>query len=104
MQEVVEVGVGDGVAGLGPVEEGAPAISEQGVDAAARKLAPLELQREGERDAPRPIGGPDLAQSAVDKVNVVLLGDRAAVGRPGAVTDDAGVELEHSQYIECPSN
>ena len=42
VQEVVEVGVGDGVAGLGPVEEGAPAISGQGVDAAARKLAPLE--------------------------------------------------------------
>ena len=44
MQEVVEVGVGDGVAGLGPVEEGAPAISEQGVEAAARKLAPLDLR------------------------------------------------------------
>ena len=104
VEEVVEVGVGDGVASLGPVEEGAPAFSEQGVDAAVGELAPLELQRKDERDAPRPIAGPNLAQSAIDEVNVVLLCDRAAVGRPGAVTDDAGVELEHSQYIECPSN
>ena len=93
MQEVVEVGVGDGVAGLGPVEEGAPAISEQGVNAAARKLAPLKVQRNGECDAPRPIAGPDLAQGAVDEVDVVLLGDRAAIGLPGAVADNASVEL-----------
>ena len=102
MQEVVEVGVGDGVASLGPVEEGAPAISEQGVDAAVGELAPLELQRKDERDAPRPIAGPNLAQSAIDKVNVVLLCDRAAVGRPGAIADDGGVDLGEDHQTKSP--
>ena len=93
MKEVVEVRVGDGVASLGPVEDWLPAGGKQGVDAAARKLAPLEVHRNGECDAPRPVTGPNLAQSAVNEVDIVLLCDGAAVGRPGAVTDNASIEL-----------
>ena len=45
------------------------------------------------RDEPRPVAGADLAQGGVDEVDVVLLRDGAAVGLPGAVADDGGVEL-----------
>ena len=45
------------------------------------------------RDKPRPVAGADLAQGGVDEVDVVLLRNGAAVGLPGAVADDAGVEL-----------
>ena len=39
VKEVVEVQVGDGIAGLGPVEKGAPPVLEQGVDAAMRGVS-----------------------------------------------------------------
>ena len=45
------------------------------------------------RDEPRPVAGADLAQGGVDEVDVVLLRNGAAVGRPGAVTDDGRVDL-----------
>ena len=44
MQEVVEVGVGNGVAGLGPVEKGPPAHRKQGVDAAMEESASVMIQ------------------------------------------------------------
>ena len=41
VQEVIEVGVGDGLAGLGPVKEGLPTLGEEGVDAAVEGSAPI---------------------------------------------------------------
>lgn len=43
MQVVVEVLVGDGIAGLGPVEKCTPPVLEQGVDAAVRGSAVVRV-------------------------------------------------------------
>ena len=100
MQEVVEIEVGNGVAGLGPVEKGAPPILEQGVDAAVKGSDHFSLQCD-RHDAPRPVVGSNLAQGAVDEVDVVLLGDGAAVRCPGAVADDASIELEYHKKLNA---
>ena len=100
VQEVVEIEVGNGVAGLGPVEKGAPPILEQGVDAAEKESDHVSLQCD-RQDAPRPVVGSNLAQGAIDEVNVVLLGNRAAVGLPGAVADNASIELKYRKKFSA---
>ena len=55
VQEVVEVRVGDGIAGLGPDEKCTPSVLEKGVDAAVRGSAPCRSARYSSCDAPRPV-------------------------------------------------
>ena len=55
VQEVVEVLVGDGIAGLGPVEKRTPPVLEQGVDAAVSVSAPCQGAQCGRCNAPRPV-------------------------------------------------
>ena len=103
MQEVIEVPVRDRVARLRPVEERLPASRNQVIGAAEEVVSLPWYVEEPVRVAslapsthaypPRIVGRSDGTERAVDEVDVVLLRNGAAVGLPGAVADDGGVEL-----------
>ena len=96
MEEVVEVGVRDGVARLGPGELLLPALVEDDIDAAAedvRWTVRVKYTSRHRASLPRPGTGADGQQRAVDEVNEVLLRDGAATLLPRAVADDLGVHL-----------
>ena len=94
MEEVVEVAVGQAVAGVGPLEDGLPAVGEEGVDAAVRESDSTVSTKAWDRGrVPGEVTRANLAEGAVDEVDEVLLRDGAAALRPGAVADDAGVDL-----------
>ncbi len=74
MEEVVEVGVGDGVARLSPIELLVPALKKD-----VHVTGEVALAEGGE--------------GAVDEVDEVLLRDGAAAVLPRTIADDLGVDL-----------
>ena len=102
MEEVVEVGVRDGVARLGPGELLLPALVEDDIDAATedvRRIVHVENTSRRRAGLRGPGARADRQQRAVDEVDEVLLRDGAATLLPRAVADDVGVHLRERVQV-----
>lgn len=98
MEPVVKVGVGNSLASGSPRSDGVPPFVLDHVITSATTNLSRETAGIHTTSSPGPNGRVNGGELSVDEVHIVLVGDGAAPVLPGAVSDNASVNLRERQH------